>query len=109
MEFVITTRETLSSIIKIAIVDALLESKNFSADSIELKDRIYGIQEASQFLGIAKPTIYTKTSNGTIPHFKKGKKLYFRESELIAWIEEGKRSVSDHLKNMDDYLKNKSL
>ncbi len=66
---------------------------------------IYGIDEAVKLLGIAKPTIYTKTSKGEIPHFKKGKKLYFRHSELMAWIEEGRRkTVVQEKIEMENYL-----
>ena len=40
------------------------------------KEDLLNFDEMCQFLGIAKPTGYAKTSNGDLPHFKKGGKLY---------------------------------
>ena len=49
-----------------------------------------GIEEAMVFLGLAKQTIYGLTSKGDIPHYKQHK-LYFKPSELTAWIESGRQ------------------
>ena len=43
----------------------------------------------------AKPTIYTLVRKGLLPAYKKGKKLYFYEDELLAWIENGRRKTSE--------------
>ncbi len=40
-----------------------------------------------KFLGIAHSTLYAYTSKNLIPHFKVGKMIRFKKSELIAWIE----------------------
>lgn len=49
------------------------------------------IQEASQLTRLAVATIYIKCSQKTIPHYKKGKFLYFKKSELENWIDQGKQ------------------
>lgn len=51
------------------------------------------IEEASIFLNLAKPTIYSLTSRRELPFFKTGKKLYFKRSELLSWIEKGKQKT----------------
>lgn len=62
------------------------------------------------FLGIAQSTGYAKTSNGELPHFKKGRKLWFRKSELIQWIEEGRRKTNKDLDELaEQYLKNSKI
>ena len=75
----------------------------------EKTDQIFLIQEASKFLDLAVPTIYGLTSKNQIPHFKKGKKLYFRESELIAWIESGRVKTRREIEaTADQYLQRKN-
>jgi excisionase family DNA binding protein len=56
-----------------------------------IEKEILQIDEAAEFTGLAKATIYVKCSNRTIPYFKKGKFLYFKRSELKKWIEDGKQ------------------
>jgi len=54
---------------------------------------IIDIDEATQLLGIAKPTVYDKTSKGEIPHMKRGKRLYFSKKELLEWLKSGRRKM----------------
>lgn len=60
-----------------------------------------------RFLKIAPSTGYAKTSAGEIPHFKKGRKLWFRKSELVKWMEGGRRKTTKDLNELaEKYLKN---
>ena len=98
-QVIVTSKEELATLIKVAIHQALGEQ---SENSIEKdKDKIISIQEASAFLNLAKQTLYSFTSRNIIPFFKKGKKLYFRKSDLINWLSEGKqKSKSEILKEI---------
>lgn len=51
------------------------------------------IEDAFRIIRKAKPTIYTLVRKGLLPAYKKGKKLYFYEGELLAWIENGRRKL----------------
>lgn len=62
------------------------------------QDEILNVRQASEFLGLAVPTIYSLTSNRILPHSKRGKKLYFNKSELLAWVQSGKRKTTSDLK-----------
>lgn len=55
------------------------------------------ITEASQFTGISRPQIYRLTSERRIPHYKKNNKLYFKKSELEAWMLENKIDTIDEI------------
>jgi len=55
------------------------------------------VNQAAAFIGIAKATLYGKCSDQLIPHFKKGKKLYFDQQELIEWLKSGKRKTIDDI------------
>lgn len=72
------------------------------------QDAFLGVEEAASFLGIAKATLYGKCSKLLIPHFKQGKKLYFRQSELTTYLQSGKRkTVLDIQQNTNAQLSQK--
>ncbi len=57
------------------------------------KHRLIEIEEACKITRKAKPTIYTLVRKGLIPAYKRGKKLYFYEDELLQWIESGRKEI----------------
>ena len=57
------------------------------------KHRIVEIDGACQITRKAKPTIYALARKGLIPAYKRGKKLYFYEDELLQWIESGRKPL----------------
>ena len=46
-------------------------------------------EDAARMLGLSKLTIYDMTSKKSLPHIKKGGKLYFERAELLAWVRSG--------------------
>ena len=70
------------------------------------------IEDACRIIRKAKPTIYTLVRKGLLPAYKKGKKLYFYEDELLAWIENGRRKTAEQtyeemLTNMQSGVRHK--
>jgi excisionase family DNA binding protein len=63
------------------------------------EETFLNVQEAAALLNLAVATIYEKTSERLIPHYKHGKKLLFKKSELLAWIELRKRKTIFEIKN----------
>ncbi|MBC7523673.1 MAG: helix-turn-helix domain-containing protein [Flavobacterium sp.] len=49
-------------------------------------NQIMNISEVATYIKVAKTTIYGMTHRNTIPHYKNGKKLYFKKSEIDKWI-----------------------
>lgn len=47
---------------------------------------VLNLDEAVLLTGMSKGHIYRLTSSQEIPHFKKGRKLYFKKSELEEWL-----------------------
>ena len=45
------------------------------------------VQEAADYLGYAKGTIYQKVSKGEIPHVKLGRAVRFRRRDLDEWTD----------------------
>ena len=82
--FYSTSKEELSEIIKKAISESLnahISDQNQSKYSDYLT-----ITEASEYLHLATPTLYSFTSKNVIPFIKKGKKLYFKKADLDNWL-----------------------
>lgn len=66
------------------------------------KHLLVEIDDACRIIRKAKPTIYALVRKGLLPSYKKGKKLYFYEDELLAWIENGRKNTSEQ--NYDQML-----
>jgi predicted DNA-binding transcriptional regulator AlpA len=60
-------------------------------------DEIDGIELAEKVTGLKIPTIYALVSKREIPHFKRGKRLYFSKRELINWLQSGKRKTQSEI------------
>lgn len=64
-------------------VSTLTEMVSALQSSKPSKKTLIGIDEACKVLHKAKPTIYALVRKGTIPAYKRGKKLYFYREELL--------------------------
>ena len=69
---------------EIAQIRKLLEQQRCTTP---VERRPIGIAEACRLV----MTVYTLARKGLIPCYKKGKRLYFYEDELLAWIAAGKK------------------
>ena len=59
---------------------------------------LINVQEAAALLNLAVNTLYEKTSEKLIPHYKHGKKIMFKKSELLAWVEARKVKTIQELR-----------
>ena len=57
------------------------------------------ITEAAKLLKLKVTTLYEKTCRKIIPHFKKGNKIYFDKTELLAWVKGGKVRTQEETAN----------
>ena len=74
----------------------------------EETEKLLTIKEASEFLQLTIPTIYSKVSKNQLPYMKRSKRLYFSSKELMEYLKEGrKKSVSEIEAEADAYLSNK--
>lgn len=51
------------------------------------------VEEAANFLSLARATIYSLVGQKKIPVFKQGKRLYFSKQELTSWIKTGRKKT----------------
>lgn len=72
---------------EIAEMRVLLESMEKQLGLGVHKHRPISIEDACDVLGQTKNAVNKMIRNRTIPHYVKGKKIYFFEDELIKWVE----------------------
>ncbi len=69
---------------------------------------VLNLNQAAEYVSLSKSAVYKKTSERNIPHFKKGKKLYFKRIELDEWLTENKISTHPEIeKEADEYIRTK--
>jgi len=87
---IITNKKVLKKFLTKIIVEILEDRIPTNQNSSVDKPDLVFIDEAAEITGLKKSTIYLKSSKKEIPHMKRGRKLYFKRSELLEWIEKGK-------------------
>ena len=103
-EIIITTisKKEIQKFIENAVETAILQKSRTDKNQTDV---FLDVDQAATFLGIAKATLYGKCSKLLIPHFKKGKKLYFHQSELMDYLKSGKRkTIQDIQQNVNTQL-----
>ena len=60
-------------------------------------DELGGLDMAVKITGLARRTIYKRTHRREIPHRRVGGRLYFKRSELLEWIENGRRPMASEI------------
>lgn len=95
-EIIITTisKAEIQQLIESAVQKAIIQNPT---NDKRQTDTFLDVNQAAAFIGIAKATLYGKCSDQLIPHFKKGKKLYFDQNELVEWLKSGKRKTIDDI------------
>ena len=70
-------------------IEQLIAQQSTTAESDS--DEVIGIVDASKLLRMSVPSIYKRTCsrNGEppeLPHYKSGRTLFFKRTELLAWM-----------------------
>jgi len=58
-----------------------------------MNQNLVGIKTMAERLDVPKSWICSRTRIGKIPHYKLGKYLKFKESEVMAWLKDQQRDV----------------
>ena len=72
-------------------------SQNVNTKPKEDTDEIMTVEQLSDYLTIARQTIYGKCASKELPYYKSGKRLYFKKSEINNWINCGIRYTKEEL------------
>lgn len=95
---------TIKNIVEDAVKQALHESKVKLSSNQNVK-RILTFAEGCAYAGFSKSHGYKLTSQGKIPHSKRGKRIYFEKDVLDDWLLANKvKDTSQLLDEADNYL-----
>ena len=80
--------EAISEVLKrISRIEEIFSAPSTQEPAEELLDS----QQAADLLHITLPTLYNKA--GKLPHYKNGKRLLFKKSELMEYVKTGRRKT----------------
>lgn len=100
------SKHEFKELLKESVAEVLKEQQSTTIDSNS--DKLLSVKEASEFLNLARQTIYGFTSQNQIPFIKKGKKLYFSKAELTEWLQQGRNKTLNETKKLaEDYILNR--
>lgn len=87
---------------KLELIEKLLKQQNL------IQKEVLTLPDAAGYLDISESQLYKLTSTSAIPHYKPGgKKLYFRRTELDAWIIENRHATHAEIcQKAEDYVQN---
>lgn len=98
--------EQLSNLIQSAVRKGMSESPK--APIQPEPDQLLPSKQAAEFLNLSIFTIYGLVHQRKLVHYKQGKKLMFKRSELLQFIESGrKKTISEIELEAEKFLLNK--
>jgi excisionase family DNA binding protein len=105
IEFQRLFREMLEPIIDDCVSRAFNKNINELRFEQPVNEEVFDMKEALSYLKLSKGTMYRMTMDRLVPHYKVGKRLYFRKEELDAWIGKGKVKTQQEInEESDEYL-----
>lgn len=69
--------------VKEAVLEALSESGH-NKPTTKQERYIHGLQGLAAFLGVGITTAWKLKKSGLLPYYQTGKKIFFKESEILA-------------------------
>jgi excisionase family DNA binding protein len=97
--------ELINQLIEKSATATSRKIEDLTAKSIEKdEEKILFVNSLAEYLDLKVPTIYAMTSKREIPFYKKGKKLYFKKSEIEKWLETGRVLTNSELEAVAERL-----
>jgi len=83
--------------LEILIQDVVKSTLNRADLERSVQEGFLDINEAANYLKIARQTLYGFTSQRLIPFIKKGKRIYFRKTDLENWLLSGRKATKSEI------------
>lgn len=99
MENVVFTQLSISEIRNLLRQELkdFFETQISKRESQQPTDTLLTVPQAANFLSLSVPTIYTKVSKNELPFMKRGKRVYFTESELLDYLKKGRIKTNEEV------------
>ena len=70
-----------------------------TTNPIQVNNAPMDVKNLSEYLKLSVSAIYKLTSTSEIPHYKSGKRLYFKKEEIEEWIFSKRIKTRDDIEN----------
>jgi excisionase family DNA binding protein len=70
-----------------------------NTNPIQVNNAPMDVKDLSEYLKLSVSAIYKLTSTSEIPHYKSGKRLYFKKEEIDEWIFSNRIKTRDDIEN----------
>ncbi len=70
-----------------------------TTNPIQVNNAPMDVKDLSEYLKLSVSAIYKLTSTSEIPHYKSGKRLYFKKKEIDEWIFSKRIKTRDDIEN----------
>jgi hypothetical protein len=84
---------------RLETIEELLNRLLLQGSTPTLIPEVGGIELAQEITRLSKARIYALVSARGVPHMKRGNRLTFSRTELLAWMAEGKRGENKTVAN----------
>lgn len=58
------------------------------SEKSSVKEIVFDVKQLSEYLNVPDTWVYRQTSDHNIPHYKLGRHLRFKKTEIDKWLEE---------------------
>ncbi|PKG44055.1 helix-turn-helix domain-containing protein [Psychroflexus sp. MES1-P1E] len=100
--------EDLQTVIIDCVNSCLKNNKQESKSPTNKTEKLLTIKEASEFLKLSVPTLYSKVSRNELPYMKRAKRLYFSSIELMEYVKKGRNKTDAEIEaEAEAFLSNK--
>ncbi|MBK9391750.1 MAG: helix-turn-helix domain-containing protein [Bacteroidetes bacterium] len=84
---------------KLNSIENLIKQKQFNSPSEEQSviQQTMNLNQAAAYISLSKQTMYHHTSTRSIPHYKAGKRIYFKKAELDQWLTKNRIMSRDEI------------
>jgi excisionase family DNA binding protein len=100
--------EELIELIQNSVREAMVQLPLKTVQSENQSEKLFTIQQAAEFLNLTVPTMYCKVHKREIPFMKRSKRLYFSQSELLKYIQDGRKCSNEEINlELESFLSSK--
>ena len=75
-------------------IESEIKELNEKINPIPIENELMDINEASKYLKMSVPKIYSKVRSKNIPYYKFGRKLFFKKSDLDKYFFDVKQLIN---------------
>ncbi len=87
-------------------LDFLLQEVQAIKPKSQTNSQLLSVKETAALLDLKVSTVYSKICRNELPHIKKGGKVYFLKTDLMAYLESGRKLTQQQIQEQASHFFN---